>query len=172
MLKLKLQYFGHLMQKANSLEKPLKLRKTEGRRRRRWQRKRWLDGIFNSTDMSMSKLWETVKGREAWCAAVHGVARSRTWLGNLNDNNGIQSRPSLHRISIDWNCNDFKILWWFSICEIDHQSRFDAWDRSLRDSALGQPWAMEWGGRWERVSRWGTHVHPWLIHINVWQKPL
>ena len=122
--------------------------------------------------MNLGKLQEMVRDREAWHAAVHGVARSRTWLGNLNDNNGIQSRPSLHRISIDWNCNDFKILWWFSICEIDHQSRFDAWDRSLRDSALGQPWAMEWGGRWERVSRWGTHVHPWLIHVNVWEKPL
>ena len=57
------------------------------------------------------------------------------------------------------------------ICETDHQSRFDAWDRVLRAGALGWPWGMGWGGRWEGDSWWGTHVHPWLIHVNVWQKP-
>ena len=155
MLKPKLQYFGHLMQRADSLEKTLMLGKIEGSRRRRQQKMRWWDGITDSTDTSLSKLQEIVKDRDAWCAAVHGVEKNQTQLRDLTTmisfmNSSTQNFPNIMGLSKKESekftglfLNKFLLKWGHYL--------FLAQDMSIRDN-------------WER--RWG--LKPMLNLLKTW----
>ena len=124
MLKLKLQYFGHLTRRADSFENTMTLGKIEGRRRRGWQRMRWLDDVTNTMDMGLGGLWELVMDREAWCAAVHGVAKSQTQLSDWTELNWTELNSTVTCPKPESLKNDFLLLFISNLQIIYYTWRF------------------------------------------------
>ena len=177
MLKLKLQYFGHLMWRTDSFEKTLMLGKTEGRRRRGWQRMRWLHGITDSTGISLGKLRELVMDREAWCAAVHGVSKSRTQLSDWTElNDPIHETAKETQIWRDfWTQWEKARVGWFertALKRVSPHVKQIASPSSMRETGHSKSvhWDNPEGRDGEGGFRMGNTSTLRLIHVNVWQK--